>query len=114
MFLIFLRSNKIVIFNNLIYDPTQLGPIQVGLNKIGFEALLNEDFFSQPHVSFSPFKNPILPPKASVNTNRIFENFSFYLPKFSNIEKHVFQPFIFQKTQKNLVNVFQIFQKKRF
>jgi hypothetical protein len=63
-------------------------------------------FLLPPHISFSPSKNPILPPKISVNTSRIFKNFGFYLPKFSDIEKQVFQPFIFQKTKKKLVNVF--------
>jgi hypothetical protein len=53
-------------------------------------------------------------PKTSVNTNQIFENFGFYLPKFFDIEKQVFQPFIFQKTQKKSVNIFQIFPKKQF
>jgi hypothetical protein len=62
--------------------------------------ITSEDFFPHLPCIFLTPKNPILPLKTSVNTNRIFENFSFYLPKFSVIEKQVFQPFIFQKTQK--------------
>jgi hypothetical protein len=46
-------------------------------------------FLLPPHVSFSPSKNPILPPKISVNTSRIFKNFGFYLLKFCDIETGV-------------------------
>jgi hypothetical protein len=46
--------------------------------------------------------------------NRNFENFGFYLPNFFDIEKQVFQSFIFQKKPKKSVNIFRIFQKKPF
>jgi hypothetical protein len=53
-----------------------------------------EDFSSQPMRLFFTPKNPILPlilpPKISVNENRIFKNFGFYLLKFPDIEKHEF------------------------
>jgi hypothetical protein len=56
-----------------------------------------EDFSSHPPCIFLTPQNLILPLKTSVNENRIFKNFGFHLPKFSNIEKQVFQPFIFHQ-----------------
>jgi hypothetical protein len=59
-----------------------------------------ENFFSHlPCFFFTP-QNQILTSKTSINTNQIFENFGFYLPTFSDIEKQVFQPFAFQKPKK--------------
>jgi hypothetical protein len=72
-----------------------------------------ENFFSHSPRFFSPYKKPILPLKSSVNTNRIFKNFGFYLPKFCDIATGV-SIFYFSKNPKKSVNVFRIFQKKRF
>jgi hypothetical protein len=71
----------------------------------------HEFFFLTPRFFFIP-QQSYFTPQTSVNANRIFENFGFYLPKFSDIEKQVFQPFIFQKTQTKSENIFRIFQKK--
>jgi hypothetical protein len=54
-----------------------------------------KDFsFHLPYIFLTPQKFSILflilPPKILVNKNQILKNFDFHLPKFPDIEKHVF------------------------
>jgi hypothetical protein len=50
-------------------------------------------------------------PKTSVNTNQIFENFGFYLPKFFDIETGVSTVY-FSKNSKKIGKYFSNFSKE--